>query len=409
MSTEQRGELRRHWRVLLGCTLGDTIGTVGLSFYTAGVFFAVLSQELGWTGNQLSQAFLLRSIAVAIAAPIAGALMDARGPWPVIVFSLCAEALFFALMGAMPAELVVFMALQMLLAFLGIGTTPLGFTRIIVGTFDKARGMALGISVSGLGLLAIAAPVLMTVFIQSYGWRNGYFALAAVVLIGGVPALLLIGPDAARAVTGTRRQTRPAGEVLRILQQPIFWRLFIILHLPTLFGSGLMVYMIKLLTDRGFSAEYAATVQSAMGVGILVGRFGAGFLMDRIFAGRVAALSAGLSGAGCLLLIAPSDVTIVLGGFLIALTIGSLLDIKAYLVAHYFGMASYGSIYGIFYASAIVGNGISTLLISTLVEGGSSTLMLYFICAIGHLAAALLCLTFRRVTSAPLTPQLAAS
>lgn len=51
---------------------------------------------------------------------------------------------------------------MVVLGLLGGGTTPPGYARIIAARYDKHRGLALGLMIAGLGVVAISAPMVMT-------------------------------------------------------------------------------------------------------------------------------------------------------------------------------------------------------------------------------------------------------
>ena len=50
---------------------------------------------------------------------------------------------------------------------------------MVTTRFDAARGLALGIIISGLGIMAIIGPIWATWLIAQIGWRGGYMAITA--------------------------------------------------------------------------------------------------------------------------------------------------------------------------------------------------------------------------------------
>jgi MFS family permease len=187
-------EFRDHWRTLAGCTIAAAIGTIGLHAYTSGAFVHELT-EIGFTRDQLSRATLMLSASVAVCAPIAGALMDRFGAFRLVAVSIFGEALAFSLLSIIPADYSVYVACIALLAILGVGTTPPGFARMVTARFDRRRGLALGIMISGLGLMAITGPIWATWVIAHLGWRGCYRVMAGLVLVLGGAGLLLIRGD----------------------------------------------------------------------------------------------------------------------------------------------------------------------------------------------------------------------
>ena len=91
-------EFRRHWRTLAGCTIAAAIGTIGLHAYTSGAFVHALTEDAGFTRDQMSLATLILSASVAVCAPIAGVMMDRYGALRVVSVAVVGEALAFALL-----------------------------------------------------------------------------------------------------------------------------------------------------------------------------------------------------------------------------------------------------------------------------------------------------------------------
>jgi MFS family permease len=385
-------EFRTHWRALLGCTIAASIGTIGLQAYTSGAFVPALGRDVGYTREQLSLATLILSATVAICAPIAGTLMDRYGAVRIIAFAVAGEATAFALLAIAPAGFPLYAALIVLLAVLGVGTTPPGFARIITARFDAGRGLALGCMISGLGIMAISGPIWATWVIQQGGWRAGYGVIAGLVLLLGGGGLLLVHRDrAAHPATAVRAALDSASRP-SALRRPLFWVMLAGFVAPALFGGGYLLHLISLLTERGIAPATAARVQSLIGVAVLCGRLGSGWALDRFPAPRVAAAAFTVSALGCALLLQSNLALMSVAALAIGLTIGAELDILAYFVSRYFGLASFGRLYGLAYGCMIVAGGASPLLIARLSQSGGYPLAL-IVSTIGTIAGALILLS----------------
>jgi MFS family permease len=121
--------------------------------------------------------------------------------------------------------------------------------------------------------------------------------------------------------------------------------------------------MPALLTDRGVSPQGAAVASSIVGVALLVGRIGAGYLLDRIFAPRLALLLFGGSAVGIALLSAGSVGKIALvAAFLVGVGVGAEVDIIAYLMGRYFGLRALGTAFGYGFGSYVFGGALGALL-----------------------------------------------
>jgi MFS family permease len=161
---------------------------------------------------------------------------------------------------------------------------------------------------------------------------------------------------------------------------------------PALFGGGYLLHLISLLTERGIAPATAARVQSLIGVAVLCGRLGSGWALDRFPAPRVAAAAFTVSALGCALLLQSNLALMSIAALAIGLTIGAELDILAYFVSRYFGLAGFGRLYGMAYGCLIIAGGTSPVLIAWLARLGGYPLAL-IVSTFGTIAGALILLT----------------
>jgi MFS family permease len=385
-------ELRRSWRTVLGCMAAVSIGAIGLFAYTNGVFVPVLVREAGFTHEQLGFATLLLSSIVAVLAPLAGAAMDRYGPLRMIAIGVVGEAAAFVAFATLPPVFGFYLGAITLLALLGVATTPPGFSRIVTARFDRARGFALGLGISGLGLMAMFGPVLMNHVIESVGWRSAYLVLAALVLVLGGGGLLLIASDGPHAAKRTAQTVGASlGGGWDALKRPLFWLLLVAFVLPSLSAGGYLFHLVNILRERGVSGDEAARVQGMVGLAVLIGRLTSGAAMDRFFAPYVAAVAFTISALGCVLLLSGDPIMIGAAALAIGLTIGAELDIMAFVMSRYFGVTNFGRLYGLAYGALIIGGGVSPTWITAVARTDGYPMAL-LISAFGTLAGAALLL-----------------
>ena len=105
--------------------------------------------------------------------------------------------------------------------------------------------------------------------------------------------------------------------------------------------------MSALLSDRGSSLRVAALASSLIGAGAMTGRLLSGYLLDRFFAPRVAALIFGAVAFAMASLGIRGEIGFAFpAAFVVGLGLGAEGDIIAYLISRYFGLRSFGEIYG---------------------------------------------------------------
>ena len=125
------------------------------------------------------------------------------------------------------------------------------------------------------------------------------------------------------------------------------------------------------------------------------------WLADRLEAPRIGAVCCALCALGCLALAWQGAAFAWLGAVALGTAMGAEADLIGYLTARYFGMANYGRLYAVQYASFMLMGGVSPLWIGALADatGGYTVPLLV---TVGGLAVAIvLFLRLPKVHAAP--------
>jgi hypothetical protein len=200
--------------------------------------------------------------------------------------------------------------------------------------------------------MAMVLPPLLATVIAGHGWRAGYTMLAGFALLPWPFVLWSLGGKAARGSAAVEPWGVDRGVALR---SRVFWTIALGFCAIAVAVSALTVHMVPLLHDAGMDPMQAAGVASLTGVGVLLGRLGIGWLMDRFFAPRLAAAIFSLTAIGCLLLVYGGLGLAPVAAFLIGFSLGAEVDLISYLTARYFGIRRYGFLYATIYAWFVVG------------------------------------------------------
>ncbi|MBC2667597.1 MFS transporter [Novosphingobium piscinae] len=351
-----REEFRRGWRIVLGGFLGIALGVSSLYFYSLGIFLKPLAAEFGWSRSQASLGPLLGTGCAALMAIPVGRLADRIGSARLAVGSLALLAGSFALLGWIATGLASFLALTAVLSLLTAGSSPLPFTRLVVGSFSTARGLALGIVLAGTGLGSILLPAWLPGFIADHGWRAGFHLLAGLItLLLPVVALLLRG-GLETSATGTVPPFRD------VLSHPAFARLALVFALASTAVLGTIVHFVPMLTDAGMSPRQAGGMTALIGLAAVAGRLATGWLLDRVRAEAVVTSLFLAAAAGMLLLAFGGPAAVPAGALVVGLCVGAEVDLIAYLVARDFARAAYGQAYGALYTVFLIGGAVGPAL-----------------------------------------------
>lgn len=342
-------EWRAGWPILLGAMLSMGAG-ISLFGNVNGFFVKPLAAEFGWSRGQISLASMA-VLGTALAMPAVGMLVDRHGPRLFILLGAILFAGAYAALSAMPGEIWVYYAI---ILFIGVAagpaTAPLVVTRPLVSAFSESRGLALALGMSGaVAVSTVVLPALQFV-IAGYGWRIGYAAMAPFTLVLGVTAFFLLrgASPAARATHDPAPEQ--AGHTLReALGDARFWLLSVSMIAISMAGGAFSAHFQPLLSDMGVPGPTAALLGAWFAASVIVGRLGAGFLLDRLWAPAVGAvaMSGPILGMPLFLAADPSLAVMVVGAALVGLSTGAEADMLAFFAARYFGLKRFGAIFGV--------------------------------------------------------------
>jgi len=353
------GEFGGKALLLTSAALGLSAGMTATLFYSLGTFIPSLEAEFGWTRGDISLAVTLMTLAVFVSGSAAGRLCDRYGAAAVGSASLVAYALGVVLLVATAGDIHLFWALYATIALLGVGSTPIVLVRPIAAAFDKQRGLALGIALTGAGLAGFWVPQLVAAVTEAAGWRAAYLALAAIAIASApvvwfgfrsVPQGRKARASDAPANGMTAREARRTGR---------FWLLTIISFAMAAGLGGVVVHLVPLFRDLGADPLQAAGTASLVGLSSVVGRLGIGMALDRFPAAIVSLAVLALAAVGIGLLLLDGLAMGAVAAILLGMAAGAEIDLLAYLTALHFGQRHYGAIYGWQYSIFALGYGLS--------------------------------------------------
>lgn len=366
-ATGARSEFKLGAKPLAAALIGVACGASPLPFNVLPLVMGPISQEFGWDFAATSAGVTVFGIIAALLAPFYGALSDRFGVRLVVLWSLLAFGLVFGSFYFLPASKTGYLLFWAALGAIGIGSTPVTWSRAISMWFNRHRGLALGIMLLGTSLAAMVVPQIAQTAIAAGGWRLAFPVVALLPLIVAIPITLLWFreprpeecpegvADANGVVFGST-----LGEAVGGYR---FWVLLASILFTALAYGGAHIHIAQIVGLHGFPGEIAASVLGVVAIGILTGRLLVGFLFDRFWAPGIAFPALLLPAIACWLLMG-TDATlshVVIGGFLLGFAAGTESDVIAYLAAKYFGMAHYGRIYGVLYMPFAIGSAISPI------------------------------------------------
>lgn len=323
MAGQTRPSLFYGWVVVLVgfVTLGVAFGI----WYSFSVFFLVIVKEFGWSRAATSSIFSLFILSQALTGLLAGHLQDRFGPRVVIPVGSFIVALALALTSR-AQSLSHFYFTYGLLA--GAGVSLLGFSShaaFIPKWFERKRGLAVGIAMSGIGFGMLMLIPLMEKAISRYGWRNAYLILAALALFGVAPLNLLLSRRSPEAMNlrpdGDNHglETPPEASMVMKVVDPVwaekdwtiaraartsrFWFLVLAFFFLSFTYQGTLLHAVSAMVDWGLSRETGAYYFGILGIAGSTGKIVLGYLSDLFGRERINTLGVTLAAMGitCLL------------------------------------------------------------------------------------------------------------
>jgi OFA family oxalate/formate antiporter-like MFS transporter len=361
-------EFRQGWRVLAAALLGTACGASPLPFNVLPLVMGPIHTQYGWDFTEISAGVTIFGLIAALLAPLYGRMADRHGVRRVAILSLVAFIIVFAAFWFVPGTIAGWWIFWAVLGLIGIGSTPVTWSRAVSMWFAKNRGLALGIMLIGTSIAAVVVPQVATYAIVAGGWRLAFPIVALFPLLIALPVALLWFREPRpeeRPPSVSDVQGRLVGLTLaEAVRGRHFWILFAsILIIATAYG-GAHIHMAQIVALHGFTPGVAASVLGVVALGILAGRLLIGLLFDHFWAPGIAFPAMLLPAIACFLLMGTASHlgTVMAGGFLLGFAAGAESDVIAFLAARYFGMANYGAIYGALYMPFGIGSAISPIL-----------------------------------------------
>ncbi|MBV8849506.1 MAG: MFS transporter [Methylobacteriaceae bacterium] len=360
----------RPWLVVFGSVLALIVCNGPMILFPFGVLVGPIAAEFGWPRATLASAVVVSHATGALAMPFVGGMVDRFGVQRVALPAICVFALVFASVALLPGIPLYFILAYAVLGIVGAGHSTLIYARAVSTWFNRNRGLALGITLSGVGLGTALTPQVARILIADYGWRGAYVGLGVLLFVLAVPAVAFLVRDRrSEALRSSEEADAPHVSEGMTLREGLvdwrFWSVGIMLFLVAAAVNGTIAHIVPLLGDRGVSTKIATTALSATGFALILGRILSGYCLDRFFAPYVSALFFLVPLCGLVLLGAGAEGPLaIVAAILLGIGIGAEVDIMAFLVGRYFGLLHYGAIYGTLLALFTFGSGMGPWLVA---------------------------------------------
>ena len=376
-SDANESEWRRNWKLVLAAMLGYS--AVGLQHHGFGPFVPYIRQEFGWSLSQVMMGLSLAAFIGMFLATFTGMAVDRFGPRRVGLAGLLFITGAFVLLGTATGTTGNWLLLWSVVSIGMVLVQPTAWSSAVAVRFDKSRGLAMAIAISGSTVTATIAPLIATPIAQAHGWRVGlasigilwfFLTVPPVYLYFGRDRVGLVSPSVRRAVSSAPAPPPLTGLTFREgIRTRAFAGLLVSFACFTFYGTIMAPNLVSVLKEQGLEPMTAAWVASSMGVAGFVARLSVGALLDR-FAGNVIGCATQLLPvAGCVVFLLPDPglVAMTLAVITFGIATGAEMDVALYLATRHFGMRAFAALFG-----AIMTVGAATSAAAPLVAGGLS-------------------------------------
>jgi MFS family permease len=345
------------WRLGISLML-MTIGGAGM--YSITVTLPRIQQEFGVARADASLPYTLTMIGFGIGGILMGRLADRFGVMAPVLLGALGLGVGFVLSGLAPSLAWFCLAQGLLVGLLGTSAT---FAPLVADTsqwFDRRRGIALAICMSGNYTAGAIWPPVLQHFIDGHGWRATYIGLGVFCIASMLPLALVLrrrpppqAPLVAAAASGSSlASARPLG-----LHPNLLLALLSVAGVSCCVAMSMpQVHIVAYCGDLGFGPARGAEMLSLMLAMGVVSRLVSGWISDRIGGLRTLLLGSLLQGLA-LLMFLPSEglVSLYVVSGMFGLFQGGIVPAYALIVREYFPPREAGARVGTVLMATLLG------------------------------------------------------
>jgi len=378
--------------------------------YTFGVFLQPLTEEFGWERGALSGVFSLQMLLIGVLSIFVGRLTDKYGPRIFVTLGGLLPSIGFLLMSQVDSLWQVYFSWGFIMG-IGGGCFYIAIISTIPKWFAKRTGVAVGITVAGMGLGAMISPPLIQWLISVYGWQQPFIILSVALFVIVVPLAQFMRHSP------QRMGIRPYGDVgdtigdklpllsaaegtsfTQAVKTSRFWFFGLVVFSIFFSVHVVIVHVVPYAVDVGVPALVAASMLSVAAGGSIVGRLTIGLIADRV-GGRLAlSFCVILITLSLLWLLFSRDVWMfyvfsVIFGF----GYGGMILLVTIVTVELYGLASLGMMLGIFSFYDTGGGVLGPPLAGSIFDATGSYSLALLVCVILGVLAIILSLALLKV------------
>lgn len=383
---------------LVGCSIGVCLGTSGL-------FYNAISADLGISKGSISSTYTITAMASAVSGLFISRILRNEKNLKLLITAGALLSIGGTALMSMANHLFMLYACSVIR---GAGAGLLSFvlaTAVINQWFLEKNGVMVSIAMSFSGLPGVLLSGMFTNIIDSAGWRTGYLAVAAVMVIFCLPALLypirlkpsMVNmkpygydayikykeehPDKAVIIQSNEHIDHHSEEII----------LTLLLTVMVYIIAGLMQHLPLLAADAGLTAASGALMVSCASAANIVSKLIYGAVSEKTGPFKTTSAYALISAAAMVVMLTLHQPLIMaVSSFIFGFTFANSSTAVSIIVRKVFGMDQYTRIYPLMSFAGSAANAFSVGLLGFMydITGTYATVLLM---CIGMQVIAVLC------------------
>ena len=368
------------WKIV-AVTFVTHFVSVGFVFYSYGVLFIPIAEELGGTRFGLSMGLAIMNIATGIFAPFLGQMLDHRS----IRNIMCAGVVSFAIGLLLASQMTALWQYYIILGtVLGLGAATIGGvpgSTLVSKWFVRKRGTALGISTTGISLSGMVMAPMSTQLVSSIGWRMTFVVYGITTLVLVLPLVWItvvsrpedlgLNPDGVSNADAWSVAPLPDEDIepviplapgdqmidhpahfewkgVGMLAEGVFWTMVFVVALNFFAMGATLIHMVPHTIDLGYSTDQAGFILAASAGSGVIGKFLFGWVTDAIETKYAFWLAIAFQAAGMLMfLFAEAYWGLMAAALVFGFGMGGVVPLWGCLVGEAYGREAFGRVMGL--------------------------------------------------------------
>lgn len=394
------------WNIVALTVLFQAL-SIGILFYSFALLVLPLSEEFSVSRTKIMMVVASMQVVMGLLGPIAGRVVDSFPLRPVLCFGLATMGGGLLLLSQVQAYWQLPLIYGLILSVGGFLAGPIVAQSLVVRWFNNRRGLALGISTLGTSVGGLVFPLLFAFCISSGGWRFAMMVMSAIVL-AFLPLSWIVlrrnPPEEHEREQIEESQLATVDDFrwspMQVVRSRHFWVFMVcILPLPMVF-VGIQFNLVAYTHDLGYSESQGASLLSVLFVSMIFGKLLVGYVTDRWGLRRlfwvvnfsyVLMVSALVAEPGYTYMIA---IMVVIGA-----AAGGALPLTGATISRVFGVASFGTVFGVYAFFGAMTTALAPLMVSSLqtMTGSYNSAFIILLCLLVPAAVMAFFLPTRRI------------